>query len=70
MQMRAERPRRFAFAFFSLRFTLSLRPGCCVDRLRPPRIEETTRLAIPPTDLGLDYFRARSGQAETAQADL
>ncbi len=30
------RPRRFAFAFFGLRFTLSLRAGCCVDRLRPP----------------------------------
>ncbi len=36
LAMRAERPRRFAFAFFGLRFTLSLRAGCCVDRLRPP----------------------------------
>ena len=43
MQMRAERPRRFAFAFFGLRFTLSLRAGCCVDRLRPPEFEEVTR---------------------------
>jgi hypothetical protein len=42
MQMRTERPRRFAFAFFGLRFTLSLRAGCCVDRMRPPRFEEMT----------------------------
>ncbi len=47
MQMRAERPRRFAFAFFGLRFTLSLRAGCCVDRMRPPSIP------VPETGSGV-----------------
>jgi len=42
MQMRAKRPHCFPFAFFGLRFTFSLRAGCCVDRLNPPRIEEMT----------------------------
>ncbi len=41
-QMRAERPRRFAFAFAS---TLSLRAGCCVDRLRPPSLRVGQALA-------------------------
>ena len=40
MQMRAKRAHRFPFIFFGLRFTFSLRAGCCVDRLRPPLLSE------------------------------
>ncbi len=39
MQMRAKRPHRFPFAFFGLRFTISIRAGCCVDRLNPPVVK-------------------------------
>ncbi len=45
MQMRAKRPHRFPFTFFGLRFTLSLRARCCVDRLRPPFLREAQAAA-------------------------